>query len=438
MDFADVKNMEEFDSFLDEQIEKNRKHRFRIVLLDPVGNEIKDKEVRIRHRRHNFVFGVCPNGHISMTNKLACEEGPEAEKYWELIGNLFNGTTLWWAWRVLEPEKGAWTFDQKVGAFGPMNRMVQRAKALNHSITAHALLYPHEDSNPAYLEGCDEKESVACLERHIKKVVSDYKNVVNYWHPVNEAYDRIQTVRNLRVNEGLVYKWVRDTAPEAGIVDNGGYTIDPDFYRKGIANAEKFGSSVDYLGIRGYFELYNDRAIDFFKKLWNHYDDLSKRYGKKLRFTEIGAASEARKGDYLPWHVDKTIAPALGITNMDEYRKNQPITEETQKEFLVRMYKMAFAHKQVCECTYWDLLDQYTWNEVKGGLVREDFTPKPAYYALQDLIHNQWTTRECVTTAEEGICEFVGFDGEYEIEIDGKSYGVNLSEEKQKQVICVQ
>ncbi|MGN0250778.1 MAG: endo-1,4-beta-xylanase [Oliverpabstia sp.] len=438
MILEEINDVEEFDCFLNEQIEKNRKHKFQILFLDHLGNEIKCEKVHVKHKRHNFVFGVCPNGHISMTNELACGEGEEAEKYWDFIKNLFNGTTLWWAWRVLEPEEGKWTFDQKVGKFGPMNRMVERAQKLNHFITAHAILYPHEDSNPSFLMNCNETEAVAYLERHVKKVASEYDTVVDYWHPVNEAYAEIQSVRKLRINEGLVYKWLKETAPNAGLVDNGGYTIDPDFYQKGILNAEKFGSKVDYLGIRGYFELYNSNALTFFKSLWNHYDYLTERYGKKLKFTEIGAVSEARKGSYLPWHVDKTIAPALGITNMEEYRENQPITEETQKEFLVRMYRMAFAHKNVYECTYWDLLDQYTWNQVKGGLIRDDFTPKPAYYALQDLIHHQWTTDEQLITSETGKCEFRGFDGEYEIIIKDKSFSVNLSTDNQTKVICVE
>lgn len=437
MNFKEIKDVQELDCFLDEQIEKNRKHKFDLTFLDHLGNEIKNTNVQVKHKRHNFVFGVCPNGHISMTNELACGESEEAEKYWELIGDLFNGTTLWWAWRVLEPAEGKWTFNQKVNGFGPMNKMLERAKELNHYVTAHALLYPHEDSVPAYIAECEEKEAVSYLKRHIEKVVSVHKDSVNCWHPVNEAYDKIQTVGNLRVNEGLVYKWVTDIAPDADIVDNGGYTIDPDFYEKGIANAKKYGSNVDYMGIRGYFELYDSKAISFFKNLWEHYNNIAERYGKKLKFTEIGAASVARTGDYLPWHVDKTIAPALGITNMEEYRENQPITEETQKEFLVRMYKLAFAHQDMYECTYWDMLDKYTWNEVKGGLVRDDFTPKPAYFALQDLIHRQWTTDEALVTSGEGRCEFVGFDGDYEVEVNGKKFVINLSKEGPRQVICV-
>ena len=437
MEWNQIHNTEEMDACLDAQIKKTRVHPFQVQLLDPLGSPCRGVAVKAVHKDHDFMFGVCPNGHISMTNHLACGDGPEAETYWKRIGDLFNATTLWWGWRVLEPERGKRTFDCERNGYGPMERMAERAEKLGHRLTAHAILYPREDLSPAWLSECGETEALGALKEHVQETVERYKNRISCWHPVNEAYNEPQQVGGLRVNEGLVYRWIGDLAPHGELVNNGGHTIDPDFYEKGLQNAERFGGRVDDLGVRGYFELYDSEALEFYKNMWNHYGNLADRYHRGVRVTEIGAVSAPRKGTYNPWDVDHTTAKLLGISDFDEFRKDQPITEETQAVFVTRMYKLAFAHPKVKECSYWDLCDSYTWNEVEGGLVWPDLSPKLAYHKLRELIHETWSTQaECVSDGR-GICRFEGFDGEYEITVGGHSYRLHLNGAKADKVLCI-
>lgn len=430
MDIKNIKNVQELDRFLDEKIEENRKGSFDLKVLDHLGEPLKDVEVSVEHINHDFVFGVCPNGHISMTNELACGNGEDSEKYWKLIGDLFNGTTLWWAWEVLEPVEGKWTFDEKVGKYGPMNRMVERAEKLGHKLTAHAILYPNTDVTPAWVQTREPKEAVKYFERHVRSTAERYKSRINFWHPVNEAYRPLQTIGNLQVNEGLVYRWIREEIPNAGLVDNGGYTINPDFYAKGIRNAKAFETDVDYLGIRGYFELYRPDALDFFKDLWEHFGNLKKLYGKKIRFTELGASSAKRAAEHKEdIDVDHTIIAQLGITDIATDESKIELSEETQAEFLTRMYKLMFAHEAMYECTYWDMVDKYTWNEVEGGLVKNDLTPKLAYYKIQELIHKQWNTKLSLKTDSDGRCNFKGFYGTYKIKANGKEVSIDFTKD---------
>lgn len=432
-----IDNGETLEEALDLKIRETRQHLFSIRLINSLGELVQGTKIYAEHKNHDFTFGVCPNGHISMTNRLACGEGKEAESYWKYIGDLFNGTTLWWGWRVLEPFKGQITFDHEIEGFGPMERMVRRAEKLGHRLTAHALLYPRDDVSPQWLSQVSEEEALKAFEEHIKNTVLRYRERIDCWHPVNEAYEIIQKAGNLRINEGLAYRLVGDMAPHARIVNNGGHTIDPDFYEKGIGNAERFGGRVDDLGIRGYFELYDSEAIPFYRSIWEHFDNLTHRYKKGIRFTEIGAVSAPRKGAYSPWDVDHTTAKLLGIADFEEFRDTRCITEQTQAAFLVRMYKLAFAHPQVQECTYWDLCDSYTWNQVDGGLLRADLTPKPAYEALRSLIHNTWKTTKTLEADSEGKYTFEGFDGTYEVTVGRKKYDIHLNKTQPEQVICV-
>ena len=55
-------------------------------------------------------------------------------------------------------------------------------------------------------------------------------------------------------------------------------------------------------------------------------------------------------------------------------------------------------------------------NYYYGGLLRQDFTPKPAYYVVRDLFKKEWHTElDCNT--DNGEFEFKGFYGDYELEI---------------------
>lgn len=435
--WGQITSAEEMDAFLDKKIRENRVHNFSFQLTDKEGKAQKGCRVQVIHQDHDFTFGVCPNGHISMTNKLACGEGKEAESYWERIDGLFNAATLWWGWRVLEPQRGKHTFLEEVDGFGPMERMVSRAENLGLKLTAHAILYPRQDVSPQWLSSCTKQDAIKALEDHIRITAERYGNRISCWHPVNEAYEQIQQVGGLCVEEGLVYRLLGDLLPNAVLVDNGGYTIDPDFYEKGIKSAEKFGSRVDALGIRGYFELYNANALAFYQSIWEHFSNLKDRYQRAVRFTEIGASWAPRKGSYSPWDVDKTTAKQLGIADFSEYRDNQPITEETQAQFLVRMYKLAFAHPDVQECTYWDLCDSYTWNQVEGGLLRGDLSPKPAYWKLKELIHEQWHTQTEIQSDETGTCRFEGFDGTYKVKIGENVYPLHFSKEDAQHTLCL-
>jgi hypothetical protein len=56
-------------------------------------------------------------------------------------------------------------------------------------------------------------------------------------------------------------------------------------------------------------------------------------------------------------------------------------------------------------------------NYFRGGLLDFNLNPKPAYDALYNLFHNEWTTvADCETNAE-GEAKFKGFFGEYEITV---------------------
>ena len=71
--------------------------------------------------------------------------------------------------------------------------------------------------------------------------------------------------------------------------------------------------------------------------------------------------------------------------------------------------------------TWWDINDKESFI-VSGGLLDENNNPKPAYYALKEVI-TEWTTNGREETNGEGKIQFRGFGGEYNLTIryDGET-----------------
>ena len=54
----------------------------------------------------------------------------------------------------------------------------------------------------------------------------------------------------------------------------------------------------------------------------------------------------------------------------------------------------------------------------KGGLIRlKDMSKKPAWYAMYNLIHKEWHTREVQETGMGNKMSFRGFYGDYTVKI---------------------
>jgi hypothetical protein len=451
---SSIADIESWDAFIAERIEKNRKGRFIVRLSDAQGRPIAGVPVKLEQRNLDFSLGICPNGHVSVCNDLACGEGDAADAYWNWITELFNSVTLWWGWRVTEPQPGRYCFDtpcegtyvhrsldpetgnprwaERPRLYGPWENMLGRARRRGLSMTGHALLYPRGDVAPKWIETHSADDVKRHLEELVRYTVRRYRDEVTVWHPVNENFPGLQKVGPLEIDEGEVYRWVREEAPEAELVNNGGYEIEPDFFEQAIRNAKRQGVDIDTLGIRGYHELYYADDLDGFKRRWNHFNDLVDRYGKWLRYTEIGANSKlARNGVHDPSLFVSGSAMHEGIVAVEPRNGKLPeLTEETQAEFLVRMYKLAFAHPAMKECSYWDLLDDFTWNRCEGGLITAGRRPKMAFGRLRRLVQEEWRTAFRGVTDKDGSVSFNGFHGSYSLEAEGfESVSVKLDSE---------
>ena len=78
------------------------------------------------------------------------------------------------------------------------------------------------------------------------------------------------------------------------------------------------------------------------------------------------------------------------------------------------MYTLAFGHPSVVSFTWWDFTDNDSY--IKGSaLLNKDFSPKPAYRAIDELINQRWKTRTRLVTDANGCIPLRGFYGDYDV-----------------------
>jgi hypothetical protein len=90
---------------------------------------------------------------------------------------------------------------------------------------------------------------------------------------------------------------------------------------------------------------------------------------------------------------------------------------QAQADFMEQMYRQCFGHPAVVSINYWGLSDRQSWIK-EGGLIDEEYRPKPVFERLKQLIKGEWLTQPFTAcTDENGEITFRGFYGNYELVI---------------------
>ena len=101
--------------------------------------------------------------------------------------------------------------------------------------------------------------------------------------------------------------------------------------------------------------------------------------------------------------------------------------DDMQAKITERLYRIWFSYPANSQIVWWNLVDGTAAyapqgsnegeNGFKAGLLNYDFSHKPAYEVIKNLIHNEWTTNTTIKYEAEGVNKFHGFYGDYDIMI---------------------
>jgi len=374
-------------------IEKYRKGSIKIKVVNNKGEPISGCKIRYRQVSHDFLFGV------GMTSP---SEPYPLSLFEQLKGAGINAALPWMSWGHIEPSPGQFNWNFVDHTFYPT-----QLASMEYSLIAHCFLWFYDDYGniPDYLRDIDFPLLKDMTYRHVYETVRHYSDIIKWWtisEPIMSNTLGLSEAEWLDLSKVFIQA-VTEADPEAKVeivlyptkMDDRGY--DPEEVIERFIEA---GVNFDIIGIELYpFGLPLDGNgypdLEYFAS----YLDAFSRFGKPIFLHEVGVPN----------------TPSL----------------EAQAQFLHDLYCLAFAKPYISGIVWYFITDS---SFLPGaGLFEDDFTPRPAYRKLTDLI-SSWTSSGEIVSDADRQSTFEGFAGDYDIEVEFpegvRTYSAHLYEQK--------
>lgn len=382
---------------VDDRIEKHRKRDAVIQFVMPDQSVLGGgASASIRLAKHQFHFG----GNFFAFGEAT---GVAEASYRERFRDVMNLAVLPFYWDTYEPQRG-----QTLA-----NRWMQAAhwcRQNNITTKGHPLVWNME---PNWVRNISPNESEQLLWGRVVSEVGNYRGSVDMWDVINETTEGMKYAQE-RSATGLLnvynkygiprvtkhaFDLARQANPDATLILNDYETSDQ--FVQTIRRAQQVGTQVDAIGMQSHMHTGYWGA----SKIWDVCERF-RQFGLPLHFTELTIISGRLKSQHD--HDWQTKQPNWHST---------PQGERAQADQVRELYHLLFSHPSVEAIVWWDLTDKHAWMGAPGGLLRKDFSPKPAYYVIRDLIKKGWTTNVRATTDANGQAIMRGFFGEYTVAV---------------------
>ena len=394
-------------------IEANRKGFFKLNLVDKDGNPIKNAEVEVRQRTHDFSFGC----NIFMLDEY--DDANRNELYKQKFKQIFNMATVPLYWEGTEPKPGHLRYDKGSEPFyrrPPTDAVVEFCLENNLRMKGHPLFW-HEFI-PKWLPK-NKKELKPLLVKRFTEISERYADKIEMFDVVNEpsrVWDckmRDREKCNSLVLEDDYCDWcfkladdlfktnqlfLNDTVGASFFQYRGKYSG----YYLNIKDMLSRGIRIDAIGMQCHLGVCDGSENVFNPKKLYHVLDTYGSFAKPIHISEIGIPSQI----------------------------SDEIDEDLQAKAVENLYKVCFSHKNVEGLVWWNLPDdgvltqkRATENLPSTGLLDADYHEKKAYQVLNGLINNKWRTNLTVSSQEKSYITFRGFYGMYDIYVNGKKVG---------------
>lgn len=406
--FRELWNDPEVTRRIESGIKENRKGWATMRFIDADGKPVTGVRVEVEQTSHKFLFGA----NLFMLDGF---DTPAENAQWkERFLGLFNYGTAPFYWPTLEPERGKPRFaadSPKIYRRPAPDLAVDFARKHNLVLKGHPLVYDQvlNLGLPDWVKP-DPDEVDRALRIRMEQIAARYRDSIKIWDVVNEVLSRPGRVQ-VPMPFDIVYRSYRNAgqlfpADSKLSVNEGDNKVwnEPQVETSHIyllvQNLRLRGARVDAIGFQAHF--YGDAL------------------GRTLRGEEFRPLMMLRNLDryadfHLPIHITEISIPT---------QPDSPEGEEIQAEVVRNLYRLWFSHPAVEAITWWNLADGTAFadeNKLRAGLVRRDFSPKPAYEALRKLIREEWHTRAQGESGNSGEVRFNGFYGMYKATIRQKN-----------------
>lgn len=387
-----------------ERIEQDtRRHRMSFATLrivDQQSKPLSNVEIEIAQISHDFLFGA----NIFMLGGFGTPD--RNRRFEQMFVGLFNFATVPFYWSDLEPERGKPRFAKDSAPIyrrPPPDAVLEFCEA--HGITpkGHPLIW--QQYVPAWLPK-DGDEVLPLMRQRFEQIAARYSSRIKIWEVVNEAVARHRHPEVI-LPKDYVYTSLREAARifpvSSKLMVNettrafSEFSFEDSAYFLLLQNQLLRGSRIDAVGLQ--FHLFSEQQ----------YAEMlaGKTLTPDYLFRVLDQYAELRR----PIQITEITIPTLPNTGPGE---------RDQAEAVKNLYRLWFSHPNVEAITWWNTVDgtavkgEDKW---RGGFLREDFSTKPSFEALNDLINKEWRTNLTGKANEDGTARFQGFHGRYRITV---------------------
>jgi endo-1,4-beta-xylanase len=363
-------------------IEHNRKSPATIEIVSSSGAKVAGAKVSVKQTSSDFLFGCA----FPMWTEPPARLGDAGWRDWnDYFTHIFNYATTENSikWGPMEPVEGQYHYESA-------DFIAKWCKERNIKLKGHNLVWPLDC--PEWVYRYPPGIIGDIVEKRIGRVMNRYRSDIKIWDVVNEPVHlhRMETAWS-KDYVLLSYKWARAADPNATLVinDYANFRGAVDDYVPMVKDLLAKGAPIDAIGEQAHDAPYWYSPKDILETL-----NKMATTGLRIHLTELTYPSNNAKitGGFVQGKWD----------------------EQKQGEFYRYLLTLAFSHPNVDAITLWAMWDGSTWLK-GGGIIREDWTPKPAYRVMDELINKTWKTRFDSRSDANGEVRFHGFHGDYEV-----------------------
>lgn len=387
-------------------IREQRQVDFKLKIRDIDGKPVEGAGVRVEQVGSDFDFGC---------NCLWLGQmGEKNEQYEKLLAELFNIVTTTFCLGDMQPQPGVWRFADtapEIFRRPPSDRVIKFAKRYGIRLKGQPLMAGSWYPAWAREQNLGEAEIKALYLDYFKRVAERYGDTFDVFDLVNEMF--CHTSFPLYTEDVEYVEWafrtarplfpervklfLNEAAPHVWNVpaESGGNS-----YYNLIRRMIGHGNAPDAIG----FQFHLWREIVELVKGEGRYS-LQNLYHQAMEYSKLG----------LPMYISEITIPSCIADERNE---------ELQAEILETCYRLFFSIPNMRGILQWNLCDGKAWRgegDCRGGIVDEFLRKKPAYHALEHLIHREWRTAFDSVTDGGAEIPFRGFRGRYRVTVEKES-----------------
>lgn len=421
-------------NFATENVERHRKGQACLRFLSVSGEPLKKVEVQVTQKTQDFLFG-------NLIFDLVWGETPyNPDLFKQRFLELFNLAIFPFYWPYFEQRPGQTQWQK-------MLPVLEWCRANGVTPKGHPLVWPYTAGIPEWLYDMPEGTVEPLIKARVTSLVKGFERDIRIWDVTNEAvnhisweegtnpdfrqrYHEIDLWRGIEVSGAFKreipipeaanwvedsFRWAYAANPRATLIVNDyNQEYDPHIrqrYYDLIVELKRRGAPVSGLGLQVH-------PLNHW--LWPH---------------EMWETLEMYRELDIPIHITELHQPSWEQEIEGGFKEGK-WSLEAQADFMEQIYRQCFGHPSVVSINYWGLSDRGSWIK-GGGLIDEEYHPKPVFERLRKLIKGEWMTQSFTArTDENGEIAFQGFFGSYEVVLPGsaqqhRSYEFHLAKDKE-------